>query len=73
MFYQHLPEEMRNPETFEWILSNPENRAQLEAMVEAQAGNLDPSAFAGGLGNAGDMTAKLAVRGVFCFIRKGER
>ena len=24
MFYQHLPEEMRNPETFEWILSNPE-------------------------------------------------
>ena len=62
MFYQHLPEEMRNPETFEWILSNPENRAQLEAMVEAQAGNLDPNAFvAGGMGNAGDMTAKLAV------------
>ena len=72
MFYQHLPEEMRNPETFEWILSNPENRAQLEAMVEAQAGNLDPNAFAGGLGNAGDMTAKLAVRALFFVLyRKG--
>ena len=42
MLYQHLPEPMRNPATFEWVLNNPENRAQLEAMIEAQGADLDP-------------------------------
>jgi hypothetical protein len=42
MLYQHLPEPMRNPATFEWVLNNPENRAQLEAMIEAQGASLDP-------------------------------
>ena len=27
---------MRNPETFEWMLNNPEYRAQLEAMLQQQ-------------------------------------
>jgi hypothetical protein len=42
MLYQHLPEPMRNPATFEWVLNNPENRAQLEAMIEAQGAGTDP-------------------------------
>ena len=42
MLYAHLPEPMRNPETFEWVLNNPENRAHLEAMIEAQGAGLDP-------------------------------
>jgi methylphosphotriester-DNA--protein-cysteine methyltransferase len=29
---------MRNPATFEWMLSNPEYRAQLEGMLAQQAG-----------------------------------
>lgn len=36
--YPYLPEGMRNPQTFEWMLSNPEYRAQLEQMLESQVG-----------------------------------
>lgn len=37
MLYPYLPEPMRNPETFKWMLDNPEYRAQLEHMVSQQA------------------------------------
>ncbi len=36
MLYPYLPEPMRNPETFKWMLSNPEYRAQLEQMMSQQ-------------------------------------
>ena len=35
--YQYLPENMRNKETFDWMLSNPEFRGQLQTMLEKQA------------------------------------
>jgi len=34
MMYPYLPEGMRNPETFKWILSNPEMRGQMEEMLK---------------------------------------
>ena len=37
LLYPYLPEPMRNPETFEWMLNNPEYRVQLEKMMEQQA------------------------------------
>ncbi|EFN51559.1 hypothetical protein CHLNCDRAFT_59183 [Chlorella variabilis] len=37
MLYPYLPEPMRNPDTFEWMLSNPEYRSQLEGMLQQQA------------------------------------
>ncbi len=36
LLYKYLPEPMRNPQTFEWMLQNPEYRKQLEAMMEQQ-------------------------------------
>lgn len=36
--YPYLPEHMRNPQTFEFMLSNPESRAQLEQMMSQQVG-----------------------------------
>lgn len=33
MVYPYLPEGMRNPETFKWMLSNPEYRQQLQDML----------------------------------------
>lgn len=36
LLYPYLPEGMRNPQTFEWMISNPEYRAQLEQMMEKQ-------------------------------------
>jgi hypothetical protein len=36
LLYKYLPEPMRNPQTFEWMLSNPEYRKQLEAMMQQQ-------------------------------------
>jgi hypothetical protein len=36
LLYKYLPEPMRNPQTFEWMLSNPEYRKQLEGMMEQQ-------------------------------------
>ena len=41
--YQYLPENMRNKETFDWMLSNPEFRGQLQTMLEKQAGARFPS------------------------------
>ena len=35
--YPYLPEHMRNPQTFEFMLSNPEMRSQLEGMMAQQA------------------------------------
>lgn len=40
MLYPYLPEPMRNPETFKWMLSNPEYRQQLETMMEQQVGGI---------------------------------
>lgn len=36
LLYKYLPEPMRNQETFEWMLSNPEYRKQLETMMQQQ-------------------------------------
>ena len=36
LLYQYLPENMRNKETFEWMLKNPEYRSQLETMLQQQ-------------------------------------
>lgn len=36
MLYPYLPEPMRNPETFKWMLGNPEYRKQLETMMAQQ-------------------------------------
>lgn len=33
MVYPYLPEEMRNPDTFKWMLQNPQLRQQLEDMI----------------------------------------
>ena len=38
LLYQYLPEPMRNKETFDWMLQNPEYRAQLEGMLKQQVG-----------------------------------
>ena len=40
--YQYLPENMRNKETFDWMLSNPEFRGQLQTMLEKQASVASP-------------------------------
>ncbi|XP_050385454.1 protein TIC 40, chloroplastic [Argentina anserina] len=39
MVYPHLPEEMRNPATFKWMLENPQYRQQLEDMLRSMSGN----------------------------------
>ena len=44
MLYPYLPEPMRNPETFEWMLNSPEYRAQLEGMLSQQMGGGAPPA-----------------------------
>lgn len=36
MLYQHLPETMRNKETFDWMLNNPEYRKQLQDVLKKQ-------------------------------------
>lgn len=36
--YQYLPETMRNKETFDWMMSNPEYRKQLQEMMSKQVG-----------------------------------
>lgn len=38
MLYPYLPEPMRNPQTFEWMLNTPEYRQQLEQMLAQQVG-----------------------------------
>ena len=47
LIYPYLPEGMRNPQTFEWMLKNPATRAQLETMLQ------NNSAFAGMAGGPG--------------------
>ncbi|KAK9838147.1 hypothetical protein WJX81_004160 [Elliptochloris bilobata] len=42
LLYKHLPEPMRNPQTFEWMLSNPEYRSQLENIMQQQGFNMNP-------------------------------
>lgn len=44
MLYPYLPEPMRNPETFEWMLNSPEYRSQLEGMLSQQMGAGAPQA-----------------------------
>lgn len=46
MLYPYLPEPMRNPQTFEFMLNNPEYRQQLETMLQQQAGASDNPAIA---------------------------
>lgn len=41
MVYPYLPEEMRNPSTFKWMLQNPEYRKQLEEMLNNMAGGTE--------------------------------
>lgn len=36
LLYPYLPEGMRNPDTFYWMMNNPEYRAQLEEMLNKQ-------------------------------------
>ncbi|KAL5549692.1 hypothetical protein UlMin_004923 [Ulmus minor] len=38
MVYPYLPEEMRNPSTFKWMLQNPQYRQQLEDMLSNMGG-----------------------------------
>ncbi|NP_001310661.1 protein TIC 40, chloroplastic [Ricinus communis] len=38
MVYPYLPEEMRNPSTFKWMLQNPQYRQQLEEMLNNMSG-----------------------------------
>ncbi|XP_050228324.1 protein TIC 40, chloroplastic isoform X2 [Mercurialis annua] len=39
MVYPYLPEEMRNPSTFKWMLQNPQYRQQLEEMLNNMSGS----------------------------------
>ncbi|KAI4306321.1 hypothetical protein L6164_029609 [Bauhinia variegata] len=39
MVYPYLPEEMRNPTTFKWMMQNPQYRQQLEEMLNNMSGS----------------------------------
>lgn len=39
MVFPHLPEEMRDPATFKWMLQNPVYRQQLQEMLDNMGGN----------------------------------
>jgi hypothetical protein len=41
MVYPYLPEEMRNPTTFKWMLQNPQYRQQLQDMLNNMGGNAE--------------------------------
>ncbi|XP_004500418.1 protein TIC 40, chloroplastic [Cicer arietinum] len=41
MVYPYLPEEMRNPSTFKWMLQNPQYRQQLEEMLNNMGGSTE--------------------------------
>ncbi|KAI8002664.1 hypothetical protein LOK49_LG08G01906 [Camellia lanceoleosa] len=41
MVYPYLPEEMRNPATFKWMLQNPQYRQQLEDMLNNMGGGTE--------------------------------
>ncbi|XP_075263523.1 uncharacterized protein LOC142355154 [Convolutriloba macropyga] len=46
--YPYLPEPMRNPETMEWMLSQPEYRQQMEQMMSQMQGGGMPGGMPGG-------------------------
>ena len=46
MLYPYLPEPMRNPQTFEWMLNDPTMRKQLEDMMQGQMAGGAPGAGA---------------------------
>ncbi|XP_076913367.1 protein TIC 40, chloroplastic-like [Bidens hawaiensis] len=39
MVYPYLPEEMRNPTSFKWMLQNPQYRQQLQEMLNSMGGS----------------------------------
>jgi len=39
MVYPYLPEEMRNPTTFKWMMQNPQYRQQLQDMLNSMGGD----------------------------------
>ncbi|KAM7507569.1 hypothetical protein LguiA_018022 [Lonicera macranthoides] len=41
MVYPYLPEEMRNPTTFKWMLQNPQYRQQLQDMLNNMGGSAE--------------------------------
>ncbi|XVF31667.1 hypothetical protein REPUB_Repub17cG0011300 [Reevesia pubescens] len=41
MVYPYLPEEMRNPDTFKWMLQNPQYRQQLQDMLNNMGGSAE--------------------------------
>ncbi|XP_068648067.1 protein TIC 40, chloroplastic-like [Aristolochia californica] len=41
MVYPYLPEEMRNPSTFKWMLQNPQYRLQLQDMINNMGGSTE--------------------------------
>ncbi|XP_014518692.1 protein TIC 40, chloroplastic [Vigna radiata var. radiata] len=41
MVYPYLPEEMRNPDTFKWMLQHPQYRQQLEEMLNNMGGGTE--------------------------------
>ncbi|XVE72234.1 hypothetical protein DITRI_Ditri11bG0023000 [Diplodiscus trichospermus] len=41
MVYPYLAEEMRNPETFKWMLQNPQYRQQLQEMLNNMGGSAE--------------------------------
>ncbi|KAG9456970.1 hypothetical protein H6P81_001478 [Aristolochia fimbriata] len=41
MVYPYLPEEMRNPSTFKWMLQNPQYRQQLQDMLNNMGGSTE--------------------------------
>nr|AFK40076.1 unknown [Lotus japonicus] len=41
MVFPYLPEEMRNPTTFKWVLQNPQYRQQLEEMLNNMGGSTE--------------------------------
>jgi len=42
MLYPYLPEPMRNPQSIEWMLSNPEVKKQMEQMFAQQGVSMSP-------------------------------
>lgn len=42
MLYPYLPEPMRNPESIEWMLNNPEVRKQMEQVFAQSVSTMPP-------------------------------
>ncbi|DBA73359.1 hypothetical protein WJX77_003581 [Trebouxia sp. C0004] len=61
LLYPYLPEGMRNPQTFEWMMSNPEYRTQLEQMMEKQ-GAFDPKMMEALQGEAGSVDVEQSLK-----------